>query len=380
MKGSKMQLGVAALLGGRPWEVGLSFQSDPLGWIEAGLRSGESLIPVSERQFCVADAGAARAILRNSDGFYKETSDFFQTRAGQFGPRNAQISLGVGVRSAIRAHLDTVDLRDAVRALPRCSEWPGAGTRLLFDLLRPVLLWQGRSPRFRKLVQQLVEQRIHGPTGRRILQRFLLRKRLLEAMRLEQAAWASERPAARDLLDLVFECADDSVPLAQMMEIYASLLFASAGSIGLALGWSVLLDVDSGSLEDPAHAVSEALRLFPIAWLMGRQPQTEHVLLGRNVSPHDLIMVCPYAVHRNPAHWPEPNSFRPERWRDRSDRSAWIPFGAGPHACVAVALTLDLVTRLLSEFRDLGGLSVAVSSRRPVVDVALRPPPFQLLR
>jgi cytochrome P450 len=49
-------------------------------------------------------------------------------------------------------------------------------------------------------------------------------------------------------------------------------------------------------------------------------------------------MISPYTLHRHPAFWPEPNEFRPSRFKDSatpaSHRYAYIPFGAGPRVCI----------------------------------------------
>ena len=70
---------------------------------------------------------------------------------------------------------------------------------------------------------------------------------------------------------------------------------------------------------------------------------------GTNVS------VAPFEVHLNPAVFPHPNEFIPERWMDPSDEMTrdWIPFGLGPRQCIARNLvTMELyiaVQRLVEE-------------------------------
>jgi cytochrome P450 len=46
-----------------------------------------------------------------------------------------------------------------------------------------------------------------------------------------------------------------------------------------------------------------------------------------------------YNLHRHPDFWPHPEQFLPERWlgSDRPcARYAYLPFGAGPRACVGL--------------------------------------------
>ena len=55
------------------------------------------------------------------------------------------------------------------------------------------------------------------------------------------------------------------------------------------------------------------------------------------VLPGTLVVISPYALHRHPEFWPEPEQFQPERFREAPEglhRFAYIPFGAGPRLCI----------------------------------------------
>ena len=53
-----------------------------------------------------------------------------------------------------------------------------------------------------------------------------------------------------------------------------------------------------------------------------------------------------YSIHRDPALWPEPEAFLPERWvadpatgrapADDAPPGAWMPFGEGTRACIGM--------------------------------------------
>ena len=87
--------------------------------------------------------------------------------------------------------------------------------------------------------------------------------------------------------------------------------------------------------------VLEALRLWPVAWFLARRPARPHAIAGVTVTPEDDVIVCPYAVHRNPRHWEDPHAYRPERWAADRDPRAFIPFGWGPHRCIAGTLSMQ---------------------------------------
>jgi cytochrome P450 len=85
--------------------------------------------------------------------------------------------------------------------------------------------------------------------------------------------------------------------------------------------------------------IKEALRLYPPAWILnGRTPLEDIEVAGYTVPKGSLIFLSPYVLHRDPRYFPEPESFKPERWTDglekRIPRYAYFPFGGGPRVCI----------------------------------------------
>lgn len=84
--------------------------------------------------------------------------------------------------------------------------------------------------------------------------------------------------------------------------------------------------------------VKEALRLYPPVFALPGHVVTSNVTLaGYDFTPGQRVNVCPYATHRDPRWFDNPDEFRPQRWLDGSTddlhRSAWIPFGGGARVC-----------------------------------------------
>jgi cytochrome P450 len=83
--------------------------------------------------------------------------------------------------------------------------------------------------------------------------------------------------------------------------------------------------------------ISEAIRLFPPAWAVGRRALTDHDVGGYRVPARASVVASPYVVQRDPRFWPDPHAFRPQRWIDEPDgrpRYAYFPFGGGARACI----------------------------------------------
>src|SRR6202035_3010090 len=316
----------------------VQFHRDPLRFLDQAFPGAGDAFWLPGRQLCLAEPAAARAVLANDLGLYEEHSDFFQTRQGTFGPRSVQVDIGRASRALLRGHLEAHagELAGAVRrALVPTSEWPDAGNRLVYRHLADALLAPDSPARLRLRVDEIVERAVlAGVRGRRSrLARAVFRMRVSRdlARAVEERRARGAVPPA-DLLDALAGAADRQVPAADLAEVYLSFVFAVAGSVGFALGWSVYLlgTHPSAIAAEPAWVVREALRLWPVAWMLARRPARRHEVAGVAVTPEDRVVVCPYLVHRHPRHWDEPAAFRPERWAAPQDRQAFIPFGWGP--------------------------------------------------
>lgn len=82
--------------------------------------------------------------------------------------------------------------------------------------------------------------------------------------------------------------------------------------------------------------IKEAMRLYPIVPFIPRHATEECEIDGFAIPAQTDILVAAWSIHHDPAIWPDPDSFQPERFLGRSshDRYAWLPFGAGPRACI----------------------------------------------
>ena len=94
------------------------------------------------------------------------------------------------------------------------------------------------------------------------------------------------------------------------------------------------------------RAVREAMRLYPAAHTIGRSPRNDEVLNGFRIPAGSIVVVSPWAVHRSPTTWKEPDTYDPRRFDLPSGqlpgghRYAWFPFGAAPRACVGMQLAM----------------------------------------
>lgn len=83
---------------------------------------------------------------------------------------------------------------------------------------------------------------------------------------------------------------------------------------------------------------AEALRLAPPVWVSPRKALEEVEIDGITIPRGAHVIISQYASHRNAEFFPEPESFKPERWADdleaRLPRGAYFPFLAGTRKCL----------------------------------------------
>jgi cytochrome P450 len=84
--------------------------------------------------------------------------------------------------------------------------------------------------------------------------------------------------------------------------------------------------------------VKEAMRLYPPAPGVSREPIEPVSIAGFDVPQGSLMNIQFFAMHRDPGYFPEPERFLPERFDKANAASipdyAYLPFGGGPRVCI----------------------------------------------
>jgi cytochrome P450 len=211
------------------------------------------------------------------------------------------------------------------------------------------------SPLFRLLV------RLPSPTMRRY-------HRVESDLNGVIAEMIAERRAAGatgdDLLSLLLRAREDGEGMTdeQVRDEALTLFLAGHETTAIALTWSWWLLARNPDAETRLHAeldtvlpdrdpsvgdlpnlpytqavISESIRLRPPAWAMGRTATSDHRANGYPIPAGSTVVVSPWLLHHDARWWPEPETFRPERWHSddpERPRSAFIPFGGGPRVCI----------------------------------------------
>lgn len=100
------------------------------------------------------------------------------------------------------------------------------------------------------------------------------------------------------------------------------------------------------------QVVSEALRLYPPAYVIARYGHEADEINGYEVGKDAIISLSTYHLHRLPEFWPDPERFDPSRFSKEQSaeraRFAYMPFGGGPRQCIGNQFALVEAAVLLA--------------------------------
>jgi cytochrome P450 len=95
----------------------------------------------------------------------------------------------------------------------------------------------------------------------------------------------------------------------------------------------------------------ESMRLYPPAYVVGREALVDTTLGGYPLKQGTTVMMPEWVIHRDPRFFPDPARFHPERWaNDPKDRPrfSYFPFGGGPRACIGNTFAMMEMTLVLA--------------------------------
>ncbi|UCZ54935.1 cytochrome P450 [Bacillus shivajii] len=173
--------------------------------------------------------------------------------------------------------------------------------------------------------------------------------------------------ASDDLLGVLMEAKDEEngggMPDKQLRDELMTIFLAGHETTANALSWTLYLLSQNRNVEEKLHEeidqvvgleevkpehfpqlqytqqiIHESLRLYPPAYVIGRQVD-EDVKIGRYLfKKGDMILISQYVMQRKEQYFCQPDQFVPERFQDHFIESlpsfVYFPFGGGPRVCV----------------------------------------------
>lgn len=95
---------------------------------------------------------------------------------------------------------------------------------------------------------------------------------------------------------------------------------------------------DVPKLKYTQRIIQESMRLYPAAWMIGRQAVGPVEIGGESIAEGDTLFMSQYSMHRSRTYYKDPDQFRPERFEHDFVKTlpayAYFPFGGGPRVCI----------------------------------------------
>jgi len=210
-----------------------------------------------------------------------------------------------------------------------------------------------------------------------------------------------------DLLGMMLAARDDSgaaMTDQQVRDEVLTIMSASYDTTALAVTWACVLlaqnpaarvrflahidavlgerapaAADVSQLDYVEHVVAETLRLYPSAWVVGREAINDTWIGGQSILKGTTVLVSPWLLHRDARFFDQPEAFRPERWADglsqRLPRLAYMPFGGGQRTCIGSGFALLEVSLVLATIAQRFRIELSEPTRavEPVPVLTLQP-------
>ncbi|XP_072262254.1 cytochrome P450 4V2 [Pyxicephalus adspersus] len=215
-----------------------------------------------------------------------------------------------------------------------------------------------------------------------------------------------KRSAFLDMLLKVTDDAGNSLSHRDIREEVDTFMFEGHDTTAAALNWSLFLLGSHPEIQAKVHkeldetfgqsdrsatmddlkklryleaVIKEALRLYPSVPFFARTTTEDCYIRGFFIPKDINVVVVPFALHRDPEYFPEPEEFIPDRFlpENASGRNpyAYIPFSAGLRNCIGQRFALMEEKVVLSSI--LRNFSVKASQKKEdlclVGELILRP-------
>ncbi len=183
-----------------------------------------------------------------------------------------------------------------------------------------------------------------------------------------------------DLLSMLLRAQDEDgsqMTDKQLRDEVMTLFLAGHETTALTLSWTWYLLAQNPLVEQKFHAelddvlggrlptledlprlkyldtiAREAMRLYPPAYGLGREAIEECEIGGFRVPRKTQVFMFQWVTQRDPRFFPEPETFRPERWTEEFSSSlpkyAYFPFGGGPRFCIGNTFAMMEIVLVLA--------------------------------
>lgn len=181
-------------------------------------------------------------------------------------------------------------------------------------------------------------------------------------------------PPRGDMIDLLLAAEDPdtgkTLTDVQLADNLLGFILAGYETTAAALTWTLYLiaaheqtekrilaelngaaSVGAGEYVFTRQVISEAMRLYPPAFMLTRVAARATVLGSHKVKPGQRVNIPIWAIHRSEQNWTDPHVFDPGRFaadQPAPERYTYMPFGAGPRICIGATFAMTEMTSILA--------------------------------
>ena len=203
---------------------------------------------------------------------------------------------------------------------------------------------------------------------------------------------STDRAGRQDVLGMLLDAKDEEghpMTDVELRDELMTTLAAGHETTATALAWAFerilshprvhdrlreeVRSVSGGTEPDPERlaalpyldaTVKEVLRLRPVLPVVGRVLKKPFTIGGFDLPTGATVAPCIYLAQRNPAVYPEPDEFRPERFLGvQPDPYSWLPFGGGIRRCIGAAFAMYEMKLVLATL--LAGFDLKLAQTAP---------------
>lgn len=184
-----------------------------------------------------------------------------------------------------------------------------------------------------------------------------------------------------DLLSMLIRARDEddgsAMTDAQLLDEARTIFLAGHETTALALTYALYLLAENPEAQRTLHAeldtvlpggppdyadlprltctrrvVTEAMRLYPPADVLGREAIADTTINGVHVPRGTTVFMSQWVMHHDLRYFPDPARFDPDRWTPEFERAlprfAYFPFGGGPRFCIGQAFATAAAALILA--------------------------------
>lgn len=207
--------------------------------------------------------------------------------------------------------------------------------------------------RHARVIRDLLDRSVQDRVDEKASDRSIERKDILASLLDATDPVSGEKFTRKDLVDQI-----------------SVLFLAGHETSASVLAWALYLIAKRPDIQDRLHAESvaafgdrapefsdmrrlklardtfrETLRLYPPVSFMSRDATEPTEMRDKHIEPGEMIFVSPWLIQRHTSLWDRPDVFDPDRFSDpaskESQRSAYVPFSAGPRVCLGASFAMQ---------------------------------------